>query len=314
MDKEAYKKYRDNHTALNEVTALVERLAENKIKVFSGGDNAPLDKDKYITSWQLGKRLKEMGGSSLGEFDSVISNLYREIKGWRRENKPKGQLSFKQRWVQKVGNLEKSLSEWRDEVVVEVKIGNLIPNVPEWHVGFENGATCDQFPFKLSTEKPRGLGCFKVRVAITTNFLKKVVPFFKPDTSLDVATSRQVASHNSDEYGDKFPFEYVCEPFVERVSKKIHGDSTYQYLVLHIDKPMFEAEGQSFDHGIKVRKFHGLETYGRKANREVVPVTRYLAYTGDTCKYDSIIGTATSAIKAYKLLKSRIARDLLKKL
>ena len=288
MDKEAYKKYKDNLTALNEVTALVERLAENKIKVFSGGDNAPFDKDKYITSWQLGKRFKEMGGSSLGEFDSVISSLYRQVKNWRRESKPKGQLSFKQKWAQKVGNLEKSLSERREEVVVEVKIGNLIPNVPEWHVGFENGATCDQFPFKLSTEKPRGYGCFKVRVAITTNFLKKVVPFFK-----------------SGEY---------CEPFVERVCKKAYGDSTYQYLVLHIDEPMFEAEGQSFDHGIKVRKFHGLETYGRKANREVVPVTRYLAYTGDTCKYDSIIGTATSAIKAYKLLKSRIARDLLKKL
>ena len=314
MDYKKYNEYRDNRTALTEVTALVERLAKNKIKVFSGGDNSPLDKDKHITRWLLAKRLNEMGGPSLEQFDNVIDKLYRQARGWRRENKPNGQLTFKQRWVQKVGNLEKSLSEWRDEVVVEVKIGNLIPNVPEWHVGFENGATSDQFPFKLSTEKPRGLGCFKVRVAITTNFLKKVVPFFRSDTSLDVATSRQVASHNSDAYGDKFPFEYVCEPFVERVSKKAHGDSTYQYLVLHIDEPMFEAEGQSFDHGIKVRKFHGLETYGRKANREVVPVTRYLAYTGDTCKYDSIIGTATSAWKAYQLLKSRIARDLLKKL
>ncbi len=132
MDKEAYKKYKDNLTALNEVTALVERLAENKIKVFSGGDNAPLDKDKHITSWLLEKRLDEMGGSSLGEFDSVINRLYRQVKIWRRDNKPKGQLSFKQRWVQKVGNLGKSLSEWRDEVVVEVKIGNLNPNVPEW--------------------------------------------------------------------------------------------------------------------------------------------------------------------------------------
>ena len=288
MDYKKYNEYRDNRTALTEVTALVERLAKNKIKVFSDGDNSPLDKDKHITSWLLAKRLNEMGGPSLEQFDNVIDKLYRQARGWRRENKPKKQLFFKQRWVQKVSNLEKSLSEWRDEVVVEVKIGNLIPNVPEWHVGFENGATCDQFPFKLSTEKPRGLGCFKVRVAITTNFLKKVVPFFK-----------------SGEY---------CEPFVERVSKKAYGDSTYQYLVLHIDEPMFEAEGQSFDHGIKVRKFHGLETYGRKADREVVPVTRYLAYTGETCKNDSIIGTATSAIKAYKLLKSRIARDLLKKL
>ena len=105
MDKEVYKRYRDNHTALNEVTALVERLAENKIKVFSGGDNAPLDKDKYITSWQLGKRFKEMGGSSLGEFDSVISSLYRQVKNWRRDNKPKSQLSFKQTRVQQVGTL-----------------------------------------------------------------------------------------------------------------------------------------------------------------------------------------------------------------
>ena len=301
MDYKKYNEYRDNRTALTEVTALVERLAKNKIKVFSGGDNSPLDKDKHITSWLLAKRLNEMGGPSLEQFDNVIDKLYRQARGWRRENKPKKQLFFKQRWVQKVSNLEKSLSEWRDEVVVEVKIGNLIPNVPEWHVGFENGATCDQFPFKLSTEKPRGFGCFKVRVAITTNFLKKVVPFFRSDTS-------------DGRYPNSVQFKYVCEPFIERVSKKAHGDSTYQYLVLHIDDPVFEVEGQSFDHGIKVRKFHGLETYGRKANREVVPVTRYLAYTGDTCKYDSIIGTATSAWKANQLLKSRIARDLLKKL
>ena len=301
MDYKKYNEYRDNRTALTEVTALVERLAKNKIKVFSGGDNSPLDKDKHITSWLLAKRLNEMGGPSLEQFDNVIDKLYRQARGWRRENKPKKQLFFKQRWVQKVSNLEKSLSEWRDEVVVEVKIGNLIPNVPEWHVGFENGATCVQFPFKLSTEKPRGFGCFKVRVAITTNFLKKVVPFFRSDTS-------------DGRYPNSVQFKYVCEPFIERVSKKAHGDSTYQYLVLHIDDPVFEVEGQSFDHGIKVRKFHGLETYGRKADREVVPVTRYLAYTGDTCKYDSIIGTATSAWKAYQLLKSRIARDLLKKL
>ena len=304
MDYKKYNEYRDNRTALTEVTALVERLAKNKIKVFSGGDNAPLDKDKHITRWLLAKRLNEMGGPSLEQFDNVIDKLYRQARGWRRENKPKGQLTFKQRWVHKVGNLEKSLSEWRDEVVVEVKIGNLIPNVPEWHVGFENGATSDQFPFKLSTEKPRGLGCFKVRVAITTNFLKKVVPFFPSTKSLS----------EWGEYPNSYQFRYVCEPFVERVSKKAHGDSTYQYLVLHIDEPVFEVEGQSFDHGIKVRKFHGLETYGRKADREVVPVTRYLAYTGDTYKEDSIIGTATSAWKAYQLLKSRIARDLLKKL
>ena len=301
-----FKKYQNSLIALHETKKLVEKLATKKIKLFEQGDNCPLDKDKSMRRWQLAKRLDEMADSTeddscLAVFKSPISELYNSIRRERKYAQPAKSISFIGKWEKIMRTISHGLSRWREEIKVDVcfgktKVNSFVHSLTDWkwHTGFENGTTADDFPFHLVTKAEDHL--HKVTVGITSNFIKTVIPFFN-------------GGHLWKAIDNDFN-----EPFVEVVSEKSYSKSTYQYIILHLDDAVTEDDGEVFAHGIKVRKFFGLETYGRRKERKVVPVIRYLAYTGETYDKDKIIGTATSAIKAYKLLKSRIAKDLLKKL
>ena len=77
---------------------------------------------------------------------------------------------------------------------------------------------------------------------------------------------------------------------------------------------MTDIDGVPMEHGSRAIKFHGFETYGRSSDRKIEPVTRWLALAAKTIDADTIVGTATTARKAYALVKSRIARDMMDKL
>ncbi len=281
------------------------------------GTKYPLDADRDMTVWGLEERFAAMidkENNSLHSYINVKSNFtpdlepfanlladsHKKIREFRNRlsHKPPHE-SFIGRWEKKLRETRRVLDEWRSDLRIDLVFGSS-------HIGEKHCAPIDfdslkpnaqlykmlkEIPFSFNHKK-ENYSPDRVQIRITSNFFTKVLPFFSAN-------------------GNQSP------PFIEKISQRADGTFSMQYMVFHLEDSVYEVGGIKLDHGIKVAKFHGIETTGRYDDRTVTPVTRFLAYTGEKigpAVPSVIIGTATTPKRAYQLLRSRIARDLMKKL
>jgi hypothetical protein len=150
-----------------------------------------------------------------------------------------------------------------------------------------------------------------LKIKVTPNYFTHVLPLF----GIKVLDWKDGSAQGGDlAHKHQGSRESRRLSVVEKVATRSDGTSTFQYMVLAAGNIETDIDGVPNDHGIKVVKFHALETFGRNADRKFEAVTRFLAFTGDHVDPDGMVGTGTSAKKAYALLKNRIARDLMSKL
>ena len=151
----------------------------------------------------------------------------------------------------------------------------------------------------------------KLKIKVTPNYFTHVLPLF----GIKVLDWKDGSAQGGDlAHKHQGSCKYRRLSVVEKVATRSDGTSTFQYMVLAAGNVETDINGVPNDHGIKVVKFHALETFGRNEDRKFEAVTRFLAFTGDHVDPEGMVGTGTSAKRAYALLKNRIARDLMSKL
>jgi hypothetical protein len=322
-----YNDYQKNKAGLDALCLFIQEHSTRKVSPFvpmPNGDSI-LDSDDDLRTYTARTYLEKISGDfELQEFDKALSSYHEMIRHYRRRSRVDTTINqtrrgvhlepvfrtFLGRWEKRMRMIRSdALNGWRDRVKFNsftmASLGKDLENPPDdRREGLQLG---DRPAFVFSHQKYGSKS--NVQVEVTSNFFTHVMPLFgnrlmdwKDSTAQTGTASRQVSP-----------------PFLEKISEKSDGTSTFQYLVLAAEDVMTEIDGQPTDHGIKIVCFHALETFGRDGsysydNRSFEPVKRYLAFTGDYVNPNKAHGTGTSAKRAYSLLRNRIARNMMKQL
>jgi len=286
MDYQAYERAK---TGLKSTVAFIkshQKLGPHVFGVDADGDG-PFDMENDLRRYMLGNRLETLTADfDLEPFAAVLFKYWNEVRDYRQLSRRKNDWladTFLGRWESKLRVEARTLGHWRDKITVTLQFGEShLRTTEESEINWHGAGTLGPIPFSVTKEGWSGQ--FKLHIAIGGNYFTKVKALFEG------------------------------EPLIERVSTRSDGSHAYQYLVAQLDETVTETNGEPMAHGIRAIKFHGFETYGRSGDRKIEPVTRWLALADKTVTEDTIIGTATTAAKAYALVKSRIARDMMARL
>lgn len=301
-----YKDYQQDLRGLEStLTFLREHTLQNQhpLSPRENGE-AIIDPDRYLSAYDIESRLGELTDDkkfALKSFASAITSFHRGIRNYRSESKQSLPFkSFLGRWESRIDYIRRDLSQWRDKVrITSFSLTNRLTSAVQESTANMSAAPEDSFMYEAYEGN--------LRIRVTPNYFTHVLPLFGVkvlDWKSGTAQSGQLGEHSFSRRGT----------FVEKVATKADGDSTFQYMVLAAGNVETDIDGVANDHGIKVVKFHALETFGRNDDRKFEAVTRFLAFTGDHVDPQGMVGTGTSAKRAYALLKNRIARDLMSKL
>ena len=284
-----YEKYKRAKAGVVATVAFVQEHSRSEMHVLGKDElgQTPFDSDNSITGYSISNRLEILAADfDLEPLGKVLHDYLSDVQSHRfrqrRQNDPLKE-SFLSRWENTLQREARRLGNWREQIRVTLQFGeSQLRTTGESEIDWHGAGKLGPVPFHHSTESWNN--SHKLHIAIGGNYFTKVKPLFEG------------------------------QPLVEKVSTRGDGTNAYQYLVAQVDETVTEVDGVPMEHGIRAIKFHGFETYGRSNDRKVEPVTRWLALAAKTIDNDTIVGTATSAKKAYSLVKSRIARDMMAKL
>ena len=321
-----YNDYQKNKAGLDALCLFIQEHSTRKVSPFvslPNGDSI-LDSDDDLRTYAARTYLKKISGDfELQEFDRALSSYHEMIRRYRRCSRKDTTINqtrrgvhlepvfrtFLGRWERRMRMIRSSaLNRWRDRVkFTSFTMAGIGMDSDDHRESLRMGNS----PGFVLTHQKSGSES-RVQLQVSSNFFTHVMPLFGNrlmDWKDSTAQTGEMPDHG---YG-------LLPPFLEKVSEKATGGSTYQYLVFGAEDVMTEIDGQPTDHGIKIVRFHALETYGRDGthscdNRSFEPVKRYLAFTGDYVDPNKMHGTGTSAKRAYSLLRNRIARNMMKQL
>ena len=332
-----YNEYQKNKAGLDALCLFIQEHSTRKVSPFApmpDGDSI-LDSDDDLRTYTARSYLEKISGDfELQEFDKALSGYHQMIRHYRRQSRFHTTINqtrrgvhlepvfrtFLGRWEKRMRMIRNcTLGKWRDRVKFNsftmAGIGSDsaidFPTSEDSSglskTGFPMG---DRPAFAFDHEKYGSES--RVQVQVTSNFFTHVMPLF----GNRLINWKDLSAQKGDTFNEGHGLR---PPFLEKVSEKATGGSTYQYLVLAAEDVMTEIDGEPTDHGIKIVCFHALETFGRDGsysydNRSFEPVKRYLAFTGDYVNPNKMHGTGTSAKRAYSLLRNRIARNMMKQL
>ncbi len=290
--------------------------------LFPNGDSI-LDSDEDLRTYTARTYLEKISGDfELQEFDKALSRYHEMIRRYRRRSREDTTINqtrrgvhlepvfrtFLGRWEKRMRMIRSgALNRWRDRVKFNsFTMAGIGMDSDDHRESLRMGNS----PGFVLTHQKYGSES-RVQLQVSSNFFTHVMPLFG-NRLMDWKDSTAQTGGMPEGYG-------LLPPFLEKVSEKATGGSTYQYLVFGAEDVMTEIDGQPTDHGIKIVRFHALETYGRDGthscdNRSFECVERYLAFTGDYVNPNKAHGTGTSAKRAYSLLRNRIARNMMKQL
>tara|TARA_R100001594_G_C4037069_1_gene262441 strand:+ start:370 stop:1212 length:843 start_codon:yes stop_codon:yes gene_type:complete len=278
-----YEKYVRAKAGVASTVAFVQKHSRSDMHVLGKDElgQTPFDSDHELSNYTLSNRLELLPADfDLEPLTKPLLNYWSDVQSYRIRQRRKDdwlENSFLGRWENKLNTEARRLGKWREKITVTLQFGE-----SQLSTASDNEIEWDGVvPFSHSATS---WGQHNLHIAIGGNYFTKVKPLFED------------------------------EPLVEKVSTRGDGSHAYQYLVAKVDETVTEIQGVPMEHGIRAIKFHGFETYGRSNDRKIEPVTRWLALAAKTIGDDTIVGTATSAKKAYALVKSRIARDMMAKL
>ena len=278
-----YEKYVRAKAGVASTVAFVQEHSYSDMHVLGKDElgQTPFDSDHELNKYTLSNRLELLAADfDLEPLTKPLLNYWSDVQSYRMRQRRKDdwlENSFLGRWENKLNTEARRLGNWREKITVSLQFGE-----SQLSTASDNEIEWDGVvPFKHSA---KSWGQHNLHIAIGGNYFTKVKPLFEG------------------------------EPLVEKVSTRGDGSHAYQYLVAKVDEMVTEIQGVPMEHSIRAIKFHGFETYGRSNDRKIEPVTRWLALAAKTIGDDTIVGTATSAKKAYALVKSRIARDMMAKL
>ena len=291
MDYEQYKRAKAGVAA---TVAFVQEHSHSDTHVLGKDDKGetPFDSDRALNRYTIANRMASIPADfELSHLAEPLLNYWSDVQSYRirqRRNNDWLEKTFIGRWENTLQAEARKLGNWREKITVSLQFGEsqlstASDNEKEWsRYKAANDIELDGVvPFK---HYALSWGQHNLHIAIGGNYFTKVKSLFEG------------------------------EPLVEKVSTRGDGTHAYQYLVTKVDETVTEIQGVPMEHGIRAIKFHGFETYGRSSDRKIEPVTRWLALAAKTIDADTIVGTATTARKAYALVKSRIARDMMDKL
>ena len=331
-----YNVYQKNKAGLDALCLFIQEHSTRKVSPFApmpNGDSI-LDSDDDLRTYTARYYLEKISGDfELAEFDKALSSYHDMIRRYRRRSRDGTTINqtrrgvhlepvfrtFLGRWEKRMRMIRSSaLNRWRDRVkfnsftMAGIGTDSAIdcPTSEDSSGLSKTGFPMGDRPAFAFDHAKYGSNS-RVQVQVTSNFFTHVMPLFG---------NRLMSWKDSTAQTGDMPEGYgLLPPFLEKVSEKATGGSTYQYLVLAAEDVTTEIDGEPTDHGIKIVCFHALETYGRDGttsydNRSFEPVKRYLAFTGDYVNPNKMHGTGTSAKRAYSLLRNRIARNMMKQL
>ena len=330
MDYNDYNDYQKDKAGLDALCLFIQEHSTRKVSPFvpfPNGDSI-LDSDDDMRTYTARSYLEKISGDfELQEFDKALSSYHSGIRGHRRRSRVNTTINqtrrgvhlepvfrtFLGRWEKRMRMIRSSaLNRWRDRVKVTgftmASVGTEVKNPPDDR---RESLRLGNSPGFVLTHQKSGSES-KIQIEVSSNFFTHVMPLFGNRLMDWKDSTAQTGEMPDGGYG-------LLPPFLEKVSEKSDGTSTFQYLVLAAEDVMTEIDGQPTDHGIKIVRFHALETYGRDGtyscdNRSFECVERYLAFTGDYVDPNKMHGTGTSAKRAYSLLRNRIARNMMKQL
>lgn len=325
-----YNDYQKNKAGLDALCLFIQEHSTRKVNPFvpfPNGDSI-LDSDEDLRTYTARTYLEKISGDfELQEFDKALSRYHEMIRHYRRRSRD-GLISaarspaefrrgvqfepvfrtFLGRWEKRMRMIRSgALNRWRDRVKFNsFTMAGIGMDSDDHRESLRMGNS----PGFVLTHQKYGSES-RVQLQVSSNFFTHVMPLFG-NRLMDWKDSTAQTGGMPEGYG-------LLPPFLEKVSEKATGGSTYQYLVFGAEDVMTEIDGQPTDHGIKIVRFHALETYGRDGthscdNRSFECVERYLAFTGDYVNPNKAHGTGTSAKRAYSLLRNRIARNMMKQL
>lgn len=325
-----YNEYQKNKAGLDALCLFIQEHSTRKVSPFVPLPNGEsiLDSDDDMRTYTARFYLEKISSDfDLAELDKALCGYHHVISRYRRHSREDTTINqtrrgvhlepvfrtFLGRWEKRMRMIRSSaLNRWRDRVKVNgftmAGVGTEIGTPPDDR---REGPQLGDRPAFVFAHQKYG-SASKLQVEVSSNFFTHVMPLFGNrlmDWKDSTAQTGEMPDHG---YG-------LLPPFLEKVSEKSDGTSTFQYLVLAAEDVMTEIDGEPTAHGIKIVCFHALETFGRDGSyshdtRSFEPVKRYLAFTGDYVNPNKAHGTGTSAKRAYSLLRNRIARDMMKRL
>ena len=268
-----YKKYQKNLQGLEStLTFLREHTLQNR-QPLSPRENgeAVIDSDRYLSSHDIELRLCELRDPEkfpLKSFGNPLIHFYRNVREYRSKSAACTPFkSFLGRWESRLEHVRRGLSEWREKVKIQISLTNYTFQMdfeePNPHKNQHDMLSGPEDSFRY--EARQGSINSNLKIKVTPNYFTHVLPLF----GIKVLDWKDGSAQGGDlAHKHQGSRESRRLSVVEKVATRSDGTSTFQYMVLAAENVETDINGVPNDHGIKVVKFHALETFGRNEDRK----------------------------------------------
>ena len=242
----------------------------------------------------------------------VLSEAFTTALGHVRNHRQMSQPSplseqdrIKLKWKIRLSAAQRCINYWRGSVSMQLYWplsgwgGNVFPQEDSPNEIFAEDwlAQTNQSPIEWK-KKNLGGNDLLCMICVNLKFFTEVMPFFNGGRSYDFGNPPQL------------------EKLRQRSTS---AGSPYQYLVTSIGEPQNWYENSTgqieTENNIWLRPFWGIEVFGPSNDKRLMLNRHWVAYMGDSVDpYESVTAVNNSPVRAYQMLRKRIAKHVMAEL